>query len=302
MVNEPYLIANFPSVLKGYLFLSLSITFWALNFHLGKIMFESVAPNVAAFWRFFFAVLGLLALSWKVIPSKVAIVNRLPGMLLVGFVGVFGFIFCFTQGLNATSEMNGALFVALSPAMSLILAAVFQGHKIQGKEILGILLAFLGVAFLLTRGDLSVLSTITFSSGDIYFALAALFFAVQNILIKQFIGEINGVFFTLATNLCCLLGFTGLLFLESGFQINYPMEFWIAAIGMGLPGTALAYYGWNIGVKQIGPARAPVFLNVIPAMVALFAVPFGAELYSYHLISLLIIVAGVMVIQLKRRR
>ncbi|WP_161603155.1 EamA family transporter [Moorena producens] len=100
MVNEPYLITNFPTVLKGYLFLSLSIIFWALNFHLGKIMFESVTPNVAAFWRFFFAVLGLLALSWKVIPSKAAIVNRLPGMLLVGFVGVFGFIFCFTQGFK----------------------------------------------------------------------------------------------------------------------------------------------------------------------------------------------------------
>lgn len=288
--------------MRGYIFLSLSITFWALNFHLGKVMFESVSPNVAAFWRFFFAVLGLLILSWKVIPSKAAITNRLPGILLVGFIGVFGFIFCFTQGLNATSEMNGALFVALSPAISLILAAILQGHKIQLKEILGILLAFLGVAFLLTKGDLATLSKITFSAGDIYFALAALFFAVQNILIKQFIGDTNGVFFTLATNLCCLFGFTGLLFFEPGFHVNYPSEFWIAAVGMGLPGTALAYYGWNIGVKQIGPARAPVFLNIIPAMVALFAVPFGAELHFYHLISLLIIVIGVMVIQMKRRK
>ncbi|MDW3190862.1 MAG: DMT family transporter [Cytophagales bacterium] len=287
--------------MKGYIFLSLSIIFWALNFHLGKIMFESVTPNVAAFWRFFFAVLGLLALSWKVIPSKAVIVNRLPGMLLVGFIGVFGFIFCFTQGLNATSEMNGALFVALSPAISLILAAIFQGHKIHVREILGILLAFLGVTYLLTQGDFTVLTTISFSSGDIYFALAAMFFAVQNILIKQFIGDTNGVFFTLATNLCCLLGFTGLLFMEPGFEINYSMEFWVAAICMGVPGTALAYYGWNIGVKQIGPSRAPVFLNIIPGMVAIFAVPFGAELYSYHLISLLIIVIGVLVIQVKKR-
>ncbi len=286
--------------MKGYIFLSLSITFWALNFHLGKIMFESVTPNVAAFWRFFFAVLGLLALSWKVFPSRAALVNRLPGILLVGFMGVFGFIFCFTQGLNATSEMNGALFVALSPAISLMLASFFQGHKIQIKEILGILLAFLGVAFLLSKGDLKVLTQISFSRGDIYFGMAALFFAVQNILIKQYIGNTNGVFFTLATNLCCLLGFTGLLFLEPGFQIDYPAEFWIAAAGMGLPGTALAYYGWNIGVKQIGPARAPVFLNMIPGMVAVFAVPFGAEMHGYHLISLLIIVVGVLVIQVKR--
>ena len=288
--------------MKGYIFLSLSIIFWALNFHLGKIMFESVTPNVAAFWRFFFAVLGLLVLSWRVIPSKATIINRLPGMLLVGFIGVFGFIFCFTQGLNATSEMNGALFVGLSPAISLILAGIFLGHKIQGKEVLGILMAFLGLTYLLTQGDISVLSDLSFSKGDIYFALAATFFAVQNILIKQFIGETNGVFFTFATNLCCLVGFTGLLFAEPTFHLNHPPEFWIAAIGMGLPGTALAYYGWNLGVKQIGPARAPVFLNMIPAMVAIFAVPFGAELYGFHLISLLIIVAGVLVIQVKKRK
>ena len=264
-------------------------------------MFESATPNVAAFWRFFFAVLGLMVLSRNVFPTKAALIHRLPGILLVGFIGVFGFIFCFTQGLNATSEMNGALFVGLSPAISLMLAAIFQGHKIQGKEVIGIFMAFFGLAFLLTEGDLTVLSGITFSGGDIYFALAAIFFAVQNILIKQFIGDTNGVFFTFATNLCCLVGFTGLLFMEPGFQISYPAEFWIAAIGMGLPGTALAYYGWNIGVKQIGPAKAPVFLNVIPVMVAIFAVPFGAELYGYHLISLLIIVAGVLVIQVKRR-
>lgn len=262
-------------------------------------MFESVTPNVAAFWRFFFAVMGLLVLSWKVFPNRAIIVSRLSGILLVGFIGVFGFIFCFTQGLNATSEMNGALFVGLSPAISLILAAIFQGHKIQGKEVLGILMAFLGLTFLLTKGDLTVLSGLTFGSGDIYFAFAATFFAVQNILIKQFIGDTNGVFFTFSTNLCCLLGFTGLLFAEPTFHLNHPPEFWVAAVGMGLPGTALAYYGWNIGVKQIGPARAPVFLNMIPAMVAIFAVLFGAELYSYHLISLLIIVAGVLLIQIK---
>lgn len=285
--------------MKGYLFLSLSIIFWSLNFHLGKIMFESVTPNVAAFWRFFFAVLGLLVLSWKSVPSFKTIGNRLPGMLLVGFVGVFGFIFCFTQGLNATSEMNGALFVALSPAISLILAAIIQGHKIQWKEIIGILLAFIGVAYLLSRGDLSVLMNLTFNKGDLYFIAAAIFFSVQNVLIKQYMGSTKGMFFTLVTNLCCLLGFTGLLLLEPGFTLDHPTSFWVAAVGMGLPGTALAYYGWNIGVKQIGPARAPVFLNIIPAMVAVFAVPFGAALYSYHLISLAIIVAGVLVIQVK---
>ena len=263
-------------------------------------MFEYVSPNVAAFWRFFFAVLGLLVLAWRVFPSRAALANRLTGMLLVGFVGVFGFIFCFTQGLNATSEMNGALFVALSPAISLVLAAIIQGHKIQWKEIVGIILAFVGVVYLLTQGDVAVLLQLSFNAGDLYFIAAAIFFAVQNVLIKKYMGDMNGVFFTLFTNTCCLLGFTGLLFAEPGFQLDFPPVFWIAAIGMGLPGTALAYYGWNKGVQQIGPARAPVFLNIIPGMVALFAVPFGAELHAHHLISLLIIVAGVLVIQVKR--
>lgn len=297
---KTWLGINFPGVLKGYLLLFLSVTFWALNFHLGKIMFESVTPNVAAFWRFLFGVLGLLALSWKSIPSKVVLANRLPGMLLVGFVGVFGFIFCFTQGLNATSEINGALFIALSPAITLILTTIFQGHKIQLKEILGILLAFIGVIYLLTKGDVGSILQITLNFGDLIFLCAAMFFSLQNIWIRKYMGNVSGVFFTLVTNSCCLLGFVGLLFAEPVFELNFSLVFWIAALGMGLPGTALAYYAWNKGIQNIGPAKAPVFLNLIPVMVALFAVPFGAELHGYHVVSLSIIVFGVLIIQIRR--
>ncbi len=265
-------------------------------------MLEYMSPNVAAFWRFLFAVVGLYALMGKSLPSPAVVRLHIGGVLLVGFVGLFGFIFFFTQGLNETSAVNGALILALNPAMTVLLAVIFQGHKIRPKDIVGMVLALVGVIYLLTGGQIMKVLEIRFAVGDLYFLIACVMFALQNIWIRKYSAALGGKAFTLLTNFFCLTGFAVLLVADAGpAPTELPGRFWVATLAMGLPGTALAYYSWIMGVKQLGPARAAIFMNAIPLMVAVFAVPFGSELYGFHFVSFVLIVSGLLLMQQVRR-
>ena len=286
--------------MKGILFLLLAVFFWALNFYLGKIMITYVSPNISAFWRYFFGVLTLVILTYSSFPSWRKIKDNLLGVILVGFVGLFGFIYLFFQAIQYTSEMNGALIVSLNPATTLLLAVVLQGYRPNTKQIFGILLAFVGVLYLLTRGDLLSITNIVFNYGDILFLIGNVLFALQNIWIKKYASALGNLPFTTLTNICCLIGFVLLLFLEEGFPITgLPLEFWASGIIMGIFGTALAYLSWNYGIAKIGPAQGAVFINAMPLFVAILAIFFGTELFSFHLISAVLIISGLFLVQLK---
>jgi len=261
-------------------------------------MMEYVSPNVAAFWRYFIGVLALFAMSFTSLPSWKVIKENLFGILLVGFVGLFGFVFLFFHGLNLTSEMNGALIVSLNPAITVLFAVCLQGYKVNGRQIIGILLAFSGIVYLLTKGNPQAILGIEINKGDLIMLGGTIVFALQNIWIKKYSANLGNLSFTCLTNLCCLIGFIFVLPLETSFPIeNLPPRFWLAALGMGVPGTALAYYFWNYGLNEIGAARGAVFLNAIPLFTAMFAIVFGASLFPYHLYSALLIIGGLLLVQ-----
>ena len=286
--------------MKSILLLVITIMFWSLNIYLAKVTMEFVSPNASAFWRYLLGVLVLLGFTISSFPSWLKIKQNLEGILLVGFGALFGFIFFFFQGLKYTSEMNGALILSLNPATTILLAAIFQGYKISVREIIGVLVAFLGVLYLLTKGELGLLQAVRINLGDIYFLLGNLCFALQNIWIRKYAAKLGNLHFTALTNLCCLLGFVILLFFEPQFPIDiYPPKFWLAVVGMGIPGTALAYFFWNYGINRIGPAKGAIFINLLPLFTAIFAIIFGAPLFNYHIWSTILIMAGLLLVQIK---
>jgi len=262
-----------------------------------------VSPNASAFWRFLFGVITLLIISYSALPSLKKIKANWQGVFLVGCIGLFGFIFFFFQGLKYTSEMNGALIISLNPATTLVLAILFQKHKASKQQVGGMILAFIGVVYLLLKGDFSAIENIRFNKGDIFFLIANVLFALQHIWTKKYAAQLGNLSFTTLTNICCFLGFTVLLLLETPIQLKgLGLDFWASAMVMGVFGTALAYFFWNYGISKIGAAKGAVFLNAIPLFTALFAIFFGADLFAYHLVSIILITSGLLLVQLERIR
>lgn len=285
--------------MKYWLYLIFASIAWGLNFHMAKMMLQSTNALEAGLWRYVFGV-GVLVFFLRGDWPKWSVIKKQSyPLLLIGFVGLFGFNYCLFVGLTKTTAINAALIAGLTPALTLIASRFILKIRISKPQVLGILLALFGVIVLILKGKFSALWKLEFTEGDAWILLGNSIFALHNVWVKQYGDRMSNRHFTFLTNLICLLGFVLLFpFLEFGAFNNYPNSFWLAAFGMGGIGTALAYYFWNQGIAKVGAPQAGIFLNIIPFAAALFALLFGEKIHWYHLISGVVIITGVIIMQL----
>ena len=295
MVSRKDLIAG--------IFCLFAATTWGLNFHFIKVMLQESEALEAGLWRYVWAVIPLSLLLYKNVPSWETIRKNLTPILLIGGAGLFVFNFLLFVGMKYTSAVNAGLIASLSPALTLLFSAWLLKTPILKQQVVGVVIALFGAVYLIAKGDLSALAKLSFSRGDIIMVVAATTFALHNVWVKRYTGRLSNSHLTFLTNLVVLLGFFMVFWLEPvGDFRTYSSSYWLSALGVGVLGTSLAYYMWNLGIAQIGAPRAGIFLNAVPLSAAFFAIFFGETLYPYHFISAAIIIAGLVILQIGRRK
>ncbi|MFK5982232.1 MAG: DMT family transporter [Flavobacteriaceae bacterium] len=282
--------------MKAISFLIIATILLGLNFHLAKILLKEVNFIEAGFWRFLFGVITLIILGFRNLPSLKTITKNLKGVSLTGFIGLFGFNIFFFLGLMNTSAVNAALIVSLNPAITLLLSNRILKTDIQKNQLIGILIAIIGVIYLILKGNFLNINNLQFNYGDILILIANVFFALHHVWTKKYASTISSLNFTLLTSLCCLIGFSVLIPFNGIENITTRTQyFWLAVFGIGCLGTALAYYLWQKGIQIIGADKAGIYMNVVPLSAAVLAVFFHESLYIYHLIGGLFIGLGVII-------
>jgi len=286
--------------MRSIVYLLFTVICWGLNFHFAKQMLSEVSFLEAGFWRYVFGVGTLLLISAKTLPHPKLFLLEPKGLLLVGAIGLFAFNICFFLGMLYTSPLNAALIVGLNPAMTLIFSNLILKTAITKNEVLGMVISFIGVAFLLSQGDLQRLLGLSFSKGDILIFIGNVVFSLHNVWVKKYAPAFSNIHFTIFTNVICLLGFICIIpFIVPSISVHHNASFWWAAIGIGSFGTGLAYLAWNKGVDLIGASKASIFLNLVPLIAGVAGLLFGELIYSYHYWSGLVIITGVVITQSK---
>ncbi|WP_303316655.1 DMT family transporter [Flavivirga abyssicola] len=282
--------------MKAILYLIIATVFLGLNFHLAKVILKEVNFIEAGFWRFLFGVVILTLLGSKKLPSFKIIKKNLKGISLTGFIGLFGFNLFFFLGLLNTSAVNAALIVSLNPALTILFSYKIIKTPINKIQIAGIIIAFFGVIYLILKGHITNISNIQFNYGDILILIANVFFALHHVWVKKYTSTISNLNFTLLTSSCCLIGFFILLPI-SGMEVvtAHTHHFWMAVLGIGCLGTALAYFLWQKGVQIKGAGKAGIYMNIIPLSAALFAILFDENIDTYHTIGGLFIITGLLI-------
>lgn len=266
-------------------------------------MLQEVGFVEAGFWRYLFGVLPLFLLAFKELPSADEIKSNLKGLTLIGVICLFGFNFFFFLGLMSSPAINGALIVSLTPAITLVLSFAILSISLKWNELVGVVISFMGVLFLILKGNIGAFRDVEFSWGDILLLISAFFFGLQNVWVKKYGGSLSNINFTFFTNLFCLLSFVMILpFFKVVSPLDLSSAFWFSALGIGLLGTSAAYYLWNKGIELTGPNQAGVFINVVPLSTAAFSLILGEVLYSYHFMSGFFIILGVLIIMYKGNR
>ncbi|HEY3046695.1 MAG TPA: DMT family transporter [Polaromonas sp.] len=256
------------SLLGIYLRLSCVPVIWGATFIAGRIVSAHLPPATAAFIRFVFATLALLAalqLSQGLRALTQVTRRQLLGTMALGATGILAYNLLFFSALAVLPAGRTSLIVALNPIVTLLVAAAFLGERLSATRWLGVGLALLGVWVVVTRGDLSQLLQ-SVGKGELAMLGAVCAWAVYTLLGRRLLQGLSPLLATLWAAIWGTL-FLALLALRDAPSLqasSFIPEVWAGLAFLGLLGTALAFVWYYEGIRQLGAARTVVFNNLVP--------------------------------------
>ena len=282
--------------LSPYLLLTLANLFWAGNWVIGRAFRGELPPIALSFWRWVVAVLCLLPLAWPHVRREwPQLLAAWPWMLLFGALGTAGYNALVYIGLQYTTAINGTLLNSFAPIMIVLISWLLLGRRLHGRELAGILVSFAGVLSIVTHGDLQRLRELSMNVGDLWILVSVLTWSAYTLLLPRRPAVHPLAFLTAIsiTGLACLLPF----YLWEMTTVRHVIPTPAAIAGIIYTGVFPAFLGfilWNRGVAELGPARAGLFMHLIPAFGIVLSMIFLDEKPApYHAIGIGLIFTGI---------
>lgn len=282
-----------------YLLLALANLFWAGNYVFGEMVTREITPISLTFFRWLFAFVPLIAIAWLIErPDWRAALAEWPVHLLQSLLGLTGYTLLLYAALGLTGAVNAAVLSAVNPATIALAAAIFLRERLNRVQVLGLAVAFVGVTIVLTGGDLAQLAAQGFGVGDLLVIGSVLAWTAYSLVSRRLrTPPIT------ATAVQAAFAVVTMLPLIAVTGVSLPSS---PAGALGLAyivvfPSMLGYVFWNIGASKVGPARAGVFLNLLPVFTVVIALAFGAVLEPATAAGGILVVAGVYLTLHQRR-
>ena len=285
---------------KIYILMICSAVFWAGAFIAGKYTVPYISTFTLTFLRFFYATIILFFVMKKMAVDFKLDKDKLPVYLLTGTVGMFGYHVLFFTALKNTTAINSSIIAATNPMMTTLLAIIFLRSKLRSKQLFGILLSFVGVLLTITGADLNVLKHFTVNEGDLWMLAAVAAWAAYGVFSKSKGKGIPPIVLTYYSFLVCTILLIPFVLYEKPWEFLFtiPGSAHLAVLYMSIFPSVIGYLVQQMAIKEIGPSKASVFVNLVPVFsIALAVMILGEALEPIKLVTAALIIAGVTICQ-----
>ena len=232
------------------------LTFAALRAILAGSILIGVAALRRAAWPRGWSVWGWITLAGL-------------GMTGIGYFGMFHAAEFVSPGLATVIE-------SLQPLIAAVLAVVFLRERLGPIGWFGLCLGVGGVALIAIPRVLASGGGST-AFGLVLVIMATSGVAVGNIAIKSLATRVDAA---MAMGLQLLIGAIPISILafttESPTAIDWSPQFIISLLSLALPGTALAYWLWQVTLQSLDVSKAAAFSFLVP----IIGVSVGALFFS----------------------
>jgi len=295
-----------PSHNLAYLFLAFSSMFWAGNIVLARALHADIPPIALNFWRWTVALAIILPFTVRTVLSQRAAVRREWRYLaLLGFTGMATFHSLQYTALNLTTAVNVSLILAITPVAIPLMAWMFWGDRVTARQGAGIVLSFLGVAAIVTRGNPQSVLSHGLAPGDLIEIAAMILWSLYSTLVRWRPADLHP-----NTVLVCSMAPAVLFILpaylwESANVRPMPADWQSLAMiaYVSLMASIAAFIFFNRAVEVVGPTRAGLFIHLIPMFATGAAVAFlGERLFVYHAAGAAAIAGGLYLTTMQRRQ
>ncbi len=277
--------------------LIIATVLWGGNFVVGRAVHLDIAPLSLAFWRWLLAGLILAPFVARDLWAHRQLIRRHFGLLLVLALSGMALFHSFTYiALTTTTAINAAVVLATMPLVIPVASYMAGGERLSRRQALGIAISIVGVAIVISRGDVNVLLGLSFTPGDLWVLAAVVAWSVYSVLLKRLPGDLPPLVMLGCINWLAIAMLFPVFLWEfnqvGGFVTNAPNLLAIAYVAVFA--SIVAFLSWNAAVAEIGANRAGLFIHLIPLSAALLAIIFlGERLQMYHVVGLAPIVLGI---------
>ncbi|MBT0730633.1 DMT family transporter [Rosenbergiella nectarea subsp. apis] len=268
---------------------------WGATFLIVHHAMQTASPFFFVGVRFAVAALLLAAVFWQSLAGVTA--KDLQAGTLIGLCIAIGYSFQ-TWGMQTISSSQSAFMTAMYVPLVPLLQWVFLKRPPGLMSWCGIILAFVGL--LLLSGN-SGESTQGLGIGEYVTLISTLAIAAEIILISGYAGQVDTKRVTIIQLAAASL-FSFLFMVPAGETVgHFPPTVILSAAGLGLM-SAIIQLTMNWAQQSISPTRATVIYAGEPVWAGIVGRIAGEVLPSLALLGGVLIVAGVLVSELKIKR
>lgn len=287
-----------------YALIAIMVLAWSANFVVAKFALREFPPFALLFLRLLVSNVLLLGLYFGSGHHRKRPLQRgdWRWFALLGFLGIAMNQTGFTVGINYTTVSHSSLIIATTPIYVLILATRMKLEALTKLKVIGLTLAFTGVAVL--TGEHGFGSNSPTFLGDLITLGGATGFALYTVYGKQVAARYD----TLTMNTFMYLAGALVVFPLSGWELfevdwqGVTWRGWLSVLYMAAVASVLAYMIFYYALSKISATRVIAFSYLQPVLATTFGIWLLDEKLTVQLLGGgLLVLAGVYLAERGRR-
>jgi len=195
-----------------------------------------------------FSIGGTLGLIWTLQNGSLAQLRKVSWKIYAfGTIGLFGYHALYFSALRMAPAAEAGLIAYLWPLLIVLLSGLLPGERLRPGHLIGACLGFAGAALIITGGG-SAGFQMDHLPGYALALLCALTWSGYSVLSRR-LGETP----TSSVAVFCVLTAIASWVLHFSLEDTQWPETaigWASTLALGLGPVGLAFYVWDIGVKQ----------------------------------------------------
>lgn len=281
----------------SFLFPLIAVFIWSVNAIVSKLSAGAIDPAAISFYRWLIALVVLTPFALPgVLRHRQQIKQQWWRLLILGLLGMVMYQSLAYYAAHSVSALFMGILNALIPLLTVLLSLPLLRVAPTLGILLGSLLSFSGLVWLVSQGNLAQLLQHGLGKGELMMFIASTCYALYGVLTRRWalpLPNWQSLYVQIVFGVLLLLpGFIAAPDVQLNSH-NLPL-----VLFAGTFASVLAPFLWIKGVQHLGASTASIFMNLVPVFTAIIAVVFLHEqLHLYHWIGGALTLTGVALAQ-----
>ena len=277
----------------SYLYICLTVLFWGSTAAVAKLLLRDLNNLQLLLYISLIATVCLFIIV--IFQDKIDIIKKYNfrdyrHFAIMGFIGIFLYHILLFAGLTFAPAHEAFIVNYTWPIWVVIFASIILKEKISVKKIFAIVIGFIGVYIVVTKGDFFSFSAINIK-GDMFALAGAVSYGIFSVIGKKNHREV-------VTSMMFYYGFSFIYCLIATliFSSIPTLKFYeiIGIIWLGVFAGGLAFVFWFIALRHRDTAEMSniVFLTPFISLIYIYIL-IGEKILISSILGLLLIIVGI---------